>query len=869
MKKIILFLFFAPLLSLAQVTDDFSDGDFTQNPVWSGDVANFLINNFELQSNGPNVAGSKICLSTQNTMLAQTEWSFLIDLKFNPTSSTFVRVYLASNSSDLKGSLNGYFIQLGNTNDDFITFYKQSGTTVNQLFTGVTSLGTGNIKVRVKVTRDNTGNWLIYSDKTGGSNFTSEGTAVNDITYTSTSYFGVYCEYSTATRYNLYYFDDFSVGPIVVDNTPPQIASVNVVNPNRLEVMFNEAVDQPSVENIFHFSVDLGIGNPVSAQRDASDYRKVVLDFTSSFVMGLNYNLTVNNIKDITGNILASQSMGFIYQVPQLNDVVFNELMIDPSPPVGLPEYEYIELYNSTNAPINIQGWKLRYGTTEKILPLAIIPADSFVVLTSPSGYSLLSTYGNVVSVDGLSTTALTNTGTPLLLSDANDNIINALNYTDAWYQDNNKNDGGWSLEQIDAQNPCGGISNWRASKDISGGTPGRENSIQGNNIDNVKPDVLRVGIIDSVTIEIFFNESMLGSSLINSASYMIDNGIGVPVVVNPQSPLFFSVILKLGSQIQPFIKYKLTVDNQLTDCGGNSISERNFAYFGIAQKAIAHDIVINELLANPPTGGDDYVEIYNRSTKIIDLKDLRLTSKDTILNELTSVKVISDGSYLIFPSDYIVLTTSSTNVLKFYNTPNPQNFVNMASMPAFNITDGIVVIADNANAEIDLFVYKETMQYPLLTSSKGVSLERINYERPTDDPTNWHSAAEAVGFGTPAYKNSQFGNVEIGEDPVSLSPDIFSPDNDGHNDVLNISYKFSQPGYVANIKIFDANGRQARYLIKNELLGIEGTFSWDGITDDNLKATIGIYIVFFEVFDLNGKVKSYKKTTVLGGRLN
>ena len=869
MKKIILFLFFAPLLTLAQVTDNFSDGDFTQNPVWSGDNANFLITNFELQSNGPNAAGSKIYLSTANTMIDQTEWSFLIDLKFNPTSTTFARVYLASNSNDLKGSLNGYFVQIGNTNDDFITFYKQTGTTTTLLFTGVTSLGSGNIKVRVKVTRDNAGNWQLFSDKTGGSNYTSEGASVNDNTYYTSDYMGVYFEYSTASRYNLYYFDDFSVGPIVVDNTPPQIESINTVNATSIEVMFDESVDQTSVENIYDFNVNLGIGNPVSAVRDASDYRKVVLNFSSSFIVGAVYSLTAFNIKDIAGNTLINQTMGFVYFVPQLNDIVFNELMIDPSPPVGLPEYEYIELYNNTNASINLQGWKLKYGTTEKILPLAVIPADSFIVLTSPSAFPFLSTYGNVISIDGLSTTALTNSGTTLLLSDASNNVIQALNYSDTWYQDNNKADGGWSLELIDAQNPCGGMSNWRASKDITGGTPGRRNSVKGSNIDVIRPEVIRAGIIDSVTIEVFFSEPMLSSSLNNLTSYSIDNNMGYPILMLPQSPMFNAVILKLPSQIQALTKYKLTIDNQLSDCVGNLISDKNFAYFGIPQKAMANDIVINELLADPPTGGEDYVEIYNRSSKIIDLKDLRLTSKDTIINELISVKVISDGSYLIFPEDYVVLTTSAASVLHFYNTPNPQNIINMASMPAFNISDGIVVLADNANTEIDLFSYNETMHYPLLTSTKGVSLERIDFNRPTSDHTNWHSAAETVGFGTPAYKNSQFGNVEIGEDPISLTPDIFSPDNDGHNDVLNITYKFSQPGYVANIKIFDANGRQARYLIKNELLGVDGVFSWDGITDDNLKATIGIYIVYFEVFDLNGKVKSYKKTTVLGGKLN
>jgi hypothetical protein len=52
-------------------------------------------------------------------------------------------------------------------------------------------------------------------------------------------------------------------------------------------------------------------------------------------------------------------------------------------------------------------------------------------------------------------------------------------------------------------------------------------------------------------------------------------------------------------------------------------------------------------------------------------------------------------------------------------------------------------------------------------------------------------------------------------------------------------------------------------------MLGIEGELSWDGLLQDNSKARIGIYLVYFEVFNLLGEVKKFKKTCVLAGRLN
>ena len=189
-------------------------------------------------------------------------------------------------------------------------------------------------------------------------------------------------------------------------------------------------------------------------------------------------------------------------------------------------------------------------------------------------------------------------------------------------------------------------------------------------------------------------------------------------------------------------------------------------------------------------------------------------------------------------------------------------------TFPTMNNEDGIVALTTKGGSVIDLVAYTLDMQYPLLTSVDGVSLERISPERPSKDATNWHSASAAVGYATPAYKNSQFGVTVTDDNEITLSPDIFSPDNDGYNDNLTIAYSFGASGNNATITIFDASGHPIRNLVNHELCGTSGAFSWDGITNDRLKAPIGRYIVFVEIFDMNGNVKRYKKGTVLGGKL-
>jgi len=159
-------------------------------------------------------------------------------------------------------------------------------------------------------------------------------------------------------------------------------------------------------------------------------------------------------------------------------------------------------------------------------------------------------------------------------------------------------------------------------------------------------------------------------------------------------------------------------------------------------------------------------------------------------------------------------------------------------------------------------------MHFALLNDTKGITLERIDFNRATNDKTNWHSAAKAIVYGTPGYRNSQYVDAGETDNAIEITPEIFSPDEDGMNDVVNINYKFDTPGYTANISIYDSKGRLTKLLIRNELLGTTGTYSWDGINESKEKASIGIYIIYVEVFNLKGDVKKYKKTCVLGSKL-
>jgi hypothetical protein len=468
----------------------------------------------------------------------------------------------------------------------------------------------------------------------------------------------------------------------------------------------------------------------------------------------------------------------------------------------------------------------------------------------------------------GFSSFSLTNSGQTLVLSNKEGEEINQITYNDDWYKDPDKSDGGWSLELKNPDNVCSGEENWSASNDNKGGTPGAQNSVYSDQV--LLPALEKVVILANNILQLTFNQMMDESALQITTYYEVSDGVGNPqytyLVVDDSRKieLYFAESFLEGKL------YDLTVKKNLTNCVGLSMNADTLVSFGLPEGIMSQDIVINELLFNPWTNGVDYVELYNRSLKVLDLSDLQIgTVKKSAPNPPdTSFYAIMEDQQLLVPGEFIVLTVSPDVVKKQYYTQNPEAFIKVDPFPAYNNDSGQVLLQTIGNLMVDEFKYSEEMQFPLLNYVDGVALERINPDMPTNDVNNWHSASESVGFGTPGYRNSQEVSQQEDDETIKLTPEIFSPDNDGYQDVINLEYSFDQPGYMMTVDIFNATGAQVRTLVNNEYLGTSGMVSWDGIQDDNTKAAVGIYVFYVEIFDLDGNVKKYKKVGVLAAKL-
>lgn len=842
----------------AQISENFNFRHFS-NSTWSGDTASFIINtNAQLQTID-STENKTFSIASENRLCVGAQWEIWIRLSFNPSSANYVDYYLTSSLQQLyNNDAEGYFVRIGNTQDEISLYRRDKGGLIEKIIDGEDgTLNHSNNICKIKVIRDVSGKWLLYRDLSGtGNSWYNEG-AARDTTYTTSAWSGVVIKQSSSSFFGKHFIDDIEITTYEPDTSAPKIISATSISPANVDVLFDEPVD-PSSLLFSSFSANNNLGMPETVTPDLQNPSLVHLVFSNSFTNGYAYTLTVNGIKDLQGNAITQATTPFSFYNAQRNDVVIDEIFADPTPSIGLPDFEWIEIKNNCSFPLNLSGWKISDGSTEAFLPSILLQPDSFLVVCSSSAAGALAQYGNAVGISAFP--SLDNDGEILSLFDQNGKTIHAVQYSATWHQNELKKSGGWSLEMIDTKNPCNTATNWKSSQSANGGTPAKKNSVDGINADDSKPKLLGAFADNDKTITLAFNEpvdSLQAGSLHN---FIFDNNLSaIDAVAIP--PLFTKVNVTLNNAIISEKIYTVSAQN-ISDCAGNTIASNNSARFGLPQEADSFDMVINEILFNPLEGGVDYVELYNRSGKIIDLSKVSIANRNSS-NAVSSITSLSAQPILFFPKDFLVITTDPSIVKSQYAMANADAFIKAASLPSFPNDKGNVIILNNQGSIIDEASYSDKWHFSLMHNTKGVSLERINYDAPSVQ-NNFHSAAASAGYGTPGYKNSQFFSGDDFRATITVTPSIFSPDNDGNEDFATINYSFPSAGYVANITIFDASGRPVRFLEKNSLSGLTGYFRWDGLDDKGKKLPQDIYIIFTEIFNKDGRKKQFKNTIVL-----
>ena len=834
---------------LGQFSDDFSDGNLDG---WQGNVPDFIVNgNQQMQLNAPS-GSTTSWINTPVTFSDSTVWEMYFKLDFAPSTSNQLKIYLALTTDDLS-TASGYFLEIGASGDqdalDLKYLDQGAAQTIGSSTPGLVALEP--VELRIRITKKSNGLWECH--KLGGSVPELLFTASHDFLPISTlSTFGFNCKYSD-TRRDKFYFDDITIQPVVADVTAPLCTSVTVLDANSIRLDFNELLNENSTLSSANYLLTPGNTTPDNITSGQQD---ITLRWNQPFTSQQQYTLTVKDVRDVAGNVMAQDSKVFTYvrideALPY--ELLVTEIMADPTPILGLPDAEYLELFNTTSKIFNLADYTIQVGTSQRTLPDSIITGGEYVILCSPENAGALSAFGRVVIVNTLP--GLTNTGASILLKDNNDVVLHDVTYLSSWYGDPAKSNGGWSLEMQNPFHICSDMTNWTAAQNLIGGTPGTVNSQWSSSTDMEGPEFISLFVSAPDKIQLRFNERLDALLMENPSAFSIlpATDISNVVLINPttiEMSLTLPLVEGTNYQLLPFTSY---------DCLGNSVLHADTLIFGLTTAPEEGDILINELLFNPASGGSRYIEVINVSQKFINLSSLAIGRISATHNDIYPTGI----DEIIEPGAIAVFATESSDILSRYEVPHPSKLYD-ATLPSWDDqTDNASLLA--SGIIIDSFTYFSSWHLPVIADQNGVSLERVSSVSATSSPSSWHSASSVSGYGTPTGPNSQMINTSgQQESPFTITNRQFSPNEDGYKDFLALNFLLTNGEEIGSVWIYDLEGREIARLIDNESLGTSTIVQWDGRTSESLLAEMGIYVIFVQLWDAMGNVSQFQETCAL-----
>lgn len=277
----------------------------------------------------------------------------------------------------------------------------------------------------------------------------------------------------------------------------------------------------------------------------------------------------------------------------------------------------------------------------------------------------------------------------------------------------------------------------------------------------------------------------------------------------------------------------------------------------GAQLQAVAQgSLLVSEVLFQPRSGEAEYVELYNGSSNMLELSDFMI------------VRWVGDSlgtryalpQHVVAPHDYVVLTKDAASVAANYTVKYPGKLLE-CNLPTYPNDGGSVVLATAEGTVVEKFDYRPSMHSRLLRNKAGVALERRSFDVDCNAEGNWFSASSTAGYGTPTCENSQSREWLVEESSFGFSSTLLSPDGDGYQDELVIEYRMENDDVYGQIAIYDARGSRVGRLLNDGLMGTHGVLVWDGRGDGGAELPSGRYVLYINLYDLQGTKQVIKRT--------
>lgn len=761
------------LSAQAQFIETFSGRDLTSNHPWTGDTDYFKVTTSgELLFISPKKDNTPRSIGL--TVAGGEEMTWVFDFKPGSitTGSNYFRFHLLKDPNNTP-----YYIQIGST-DGSIRLYRE--TEKQEILISSRPLVRDlrhktyveeYVRIVVKLEHDR---WELYTNTKKEKEFTMEGHAAIDRSF-HTKEINLRLEtVNVKSRESIYYLDNIYVYTEAVPLPPtlsegdkptplPELTDIQPITRSTLQFIFSAPVNISNAT----FSIS-DIGEAIRQQYGASDSIVNTL-FEKDMKEDKEYFIRWKGVRSKDGRKVKDGDWRVRLEGEggdnpgdtddpasyTAGDIWINEIMADPKGLTDLSETEYIELYNTTDQPIQLTDWQLFYGERKVPITQASLPAKGFAILFR-EGRDIQVDEGGIKLPLPAFPASLVNTGKELTLKDPTGQIIDAATYTKATPAVS------WERTANNA---------WYLSTDPRGGTPGSSNSTP-----NKEPDEKEPG--------------------------------KEPDDPNPN--------------------HSITIEPR--------------------------EVILNELLPEPNTGGSEYIELFNRSDKALPLETLAISTR-RVNGELSTVYPLSISGLELLPGEYIAFTSNKEGVTDFY-TAAPIQRIYEIKLPALaNTFSSVVLYRKKDKVIIDEVSYSAKWHQSGVKNKKGIALERINPDESSQTPSNWTSASQHQEGGTPGYQNSQYM-----QDGSTTAIQIEAPEYMELSGDYLIKYGMSKAGFFCRAFVFDASGRKIEEIMNNELLATSGEISWRP-RSGNLKA--GVYIFLAELYHPDGDRKTIKKAFV------
>ncbi|MFY0684022.1 MAG: lamin tail domain-containing protein [Balneola sp.] len=647
---------------------------------------------------------------------------------------------------------------------------------------------------------------------------------------------------------------------VLQDTQAPIFQNSFAVNNARITLVYDERVDETTAENFSNYSFSPSL----TLSSITTDRNEVNLNFSTNLQNETTYSITIDNQEDIFGNTLAQTSTSVRYlefSTSQPLDIVISEFLYQKE---SENSPEFIELYNRSNKNLDISNWTISDAANNTTtLPLGTsLETDSYIVLTDKQDFA--SSISNGLYLSGFP--SLNDSGDGIILKSEAGVTIDSLFYTEKF----GGNQDGVSAERKDPSASSNDSNNWNNSSAEGGNSAGDQNSIF--QLDTVSPELIFANMLSDGSVYVAFSE------------FIDPSGLTVSIDGDNRNILSFddknaNEMIVDGNGLQASSAVELTVAN-LNDVVGNTLSSGSIQ---VSQPITQGSVVINEILYDPLADSEDnlpdqteYIELYNTQDYAISLEEIFLNDapdEDNEVNRLTPISsqfkwIPPKGYFLIFSED-VSSSFEESQLAEYFNIESQSDQFTMQidrSSLSLSASGDAIFISDSTGSTIDSVFYDESWQNPNRVSLNGVALEKISPTGPSNDGSNWSSSTEVSG-GTPNQENSIYQEQPTAPSNtgISFTPNPFSPDDDGFEDFLTISYTLDEPDYLLRIRIYDRYGREVRELADGKSAGFSGNIIWDGLTDNGNKNRVGIYIVLFEAYNsAAGKNRTFKETVVI-----